>query len=44
MSQKIFTFMFSPSGEGTLLERRAHFEVNPLMHLLFNRHDWAPGW
>ena len=29
-------FTFSPSGEGTLLERRAHFEVNPLMRLLFN--------
>ena len=29
-------FTFRPSGEGTLLERRAHFEVNPLMRLLFN--------
>ena len=29
-------FTFSPSGEGTFLERRAYFEVNPLMPPLFN--------
>ena len=28
-------FTFSPSDEGTLLERTVHFEVNPLMRLLF---------
>lgn len=28
-------FTFSPSDEDTLLERRVHFEVNPLMRLLF---------
>ena len=28
-------FTFSSSDEGTLLERRAYFEVNPLVRLLF---------